>query len=743
MAKNGCVGWLLLAWMLVGVAGCSEPPASSGRDAATTDASTPCDASWPCPEGWVRGASGGCGPAVLLCAPDGGAARDACDLDALRSPQPFPAEDGGTGWRFGLLPDGAITGGWSERMPPCAEGWSRLDDGSCVPVLRECAAGSSAIPGGGCTTTAVSDCPSGRFPPTTPEMMGRALVYVDANAPPTEPDGSEQHPLRAVAEAVAGAPDGAFVLVAAGVYEAPVEATRRVTIVGVCAARVTFGRGQAIALQARGQVALRGVTVHGGAIVPGALDARAVTFRGGDGTFALRVETSAGRGTFEDVRVEMSDGYGVQVVQEAQVTLRAFGVEGGGGIGVYVSSQGALRMFDGAIHDVRLDRIGKPDTGYAVRVMGRGQVDAERLALDRNQVFAVQVTEPGSRFTLRGGVIRDTRPVAGGAGKALQADDHAEATLDGVRVSGNANTAASAFTGGTLTVRDCVVLDTQERPNGTAGRGLDAHHSATLHVERTRIEGMRDVALFSYDGSRVTVRDVLIRRTRVPSRQGFGAGLAAVTLPGGEGTTTLDARRVLVEDSAEEGFAAIGTGTEATLEDVIVRGVLPSARGFAIGALTSGGAHLTARRVAVVGTRGIGFGSQQYGQIIRAAGTRMTAQDIYVRAVAPGQIVYSITSPDQPPAGTAAYGFVAGEATENVADRVLIEDTETGIAALSPLTIRGIVIVRARLDGVVGRSRVEPARVRIEGVACGIAGPLRITPDDTLGDPQVQVSRPP
>lgn len=740
MPKTGCVGWLLLLWLLATLAGCSDPPAASARDATVNDASAPCDASWPCPEGWVRGASGGCGPAVLLCAPDGGAAQGVCDLDALRSPRPFPAEDGGTGWRFGLLPDGAITGGWSERMPACAEGWNRLDDGSCVPVLRECPAGSSAIPGGRCTTTAASDCPSGRFPAVTPEMMGRAVVYVDATAPAMGADGSELHPLRTVAEAVARAEEGAFVLVAAGAYEASVEATRRVTVTGVCAARVTIGSGQAIALQVRAQVTLRGVTVHGGAIVPGALDARAVTFRGGDGAFALRVETAAGRGVLEDVRIEMSEGDGVQVVQEAQVTLRAFGVEGGGGVGALVASAGVLRMFDGAIHDVRVDRIGSPNTGYAVRVMDRGMVDAERLALDRNQVFAVHATEVGSRFALRGGVIRDTRPVTGGAGKALQADDRAEATLDGVRISGSTNTAASAFTGGTLTVRDSVVLDTHERPDGTAGRGLDAHHGATLHVERTRIEGMRDVALFSYNGSRVTARDVLIRRTSLPRVGGFGAGIAVVSASV-ELPSSLDARRVLVEDSTEEGFAAIGPGTDAALQDVIVRGVRPSQRGFAIGALTSGGAHVTATRVAVVGARGIGFGSQKYIQTAEVPGTRLDARDLYVRDVSPGQIVYNTENPSQPPTGTAAYGVTLGEGTVNTLERVLVVDAQTGVAILSPVTLRDLTVVRARLDGVIGNVRALSNRVRVEGVSCGGAGALDLAPDDTLGDPQVSISQ--
>lgn len=145
MFTTRCGVWSLLVWSLAWIVGCSEaPPPTGGRDATVS-----CDPSWPCPEGWVGGASGGCGPAVLLCAPDGGAAPGACDLDALGSPRAFPTEDSGTGWRFGLLPDGEITGGWSEHMPPCAEGWNRLDDGSCVPCCESARPGRRPFQAGG------------------------------------------------------------------------------------------------------------------------------------------------------------------------------------------------------------------------------------------------------------------------------------------------------------------------------------------------------------------------------------------------------------------------------------------------------------------------------------------------------------------------------------------------------------------------------------------------------------------
>lgn len=694
-----------------------------------------CDPRWACAEGWVPSVSGGCGPAVILCDRDGGAAAGACDLAAIRAPSRFTAEDGGVGWRFGLQPDGAITGGWGEQMPACGEGWRRLDDGSCVPTYAMCPAGASALPDGRCTATTTAQCPAERFPARTMEMMGRTVVYADAEADPMGADGSEAHPFPELATAVSRAGDGGFVLLGAGRYARPLELTTRTTLVGPCAARVTLGEGGGIVVRARARAALRALTVHGGALFAAGLDAREVTFRGGDGRFALRVEGS-NQSALDDVRVEMGDGDGVHVVQGATASLRRFAVEGAGGVGIFLFDAGVADLQDGVVRDVRRDAVGTTNSGIGLAVHSGSHVTAERIALERNQVFAVHVTGGGSSLTLRGGVIRDTRPVEGGAGKAIQSDEGASATLDGVLLSGNHNTAGSAFNGGTLVVRDSVVVDTHERPDGTAGRGLDAHHVATLHVARTRIEGMHDVALFSFNGSTVTARDVLIRRTELPAAGGYGVGLTVVSLLSAL-PTTLDARRVVIEDSTEIGFAAVGPGARATLDDVIVRGVRPSPRGFAIGALTTGGANLAASRLAVVGARGIGVGTQQYVLDGVVGGTRAVVHDLFVRDVTEGQILYNTTDPRHPMTGRAAYGITFGEGATFEVERAVVDGAQTGMAALGPATVRRVVVSRAGRDGVLGVSRVRPDAVRMEGDPCGGRGPFRMEEDLTLGDVQV------
>lgn len=100
----------LLAWTLLASA-CAEP---------TAPVASP---SWVCPPSSVATPTGGCGPAAVLCAPDGGAARGAC-------------ERGDAGGPFRALPDGGLTGAWREPEQPGgapARGW-RPDAGMGAPA---------------------------------------------------------------------------------------------------------------------------------------------------------------------------------------------------------------------------------------------------------------------------------------------------------------------------------------------------------------------------------------------------------------------------------------------------------------------------------------------------------------------------------------------------------------------------------------------------------------------------------
>lgn len=70
---------------LTSAIGCIGRPVVGGEP---PDAAKAYPARWPCPSGWVHERFGACGPAALLCVPDGGAAPGACArVDLTRPPR--------------------------------------------------------------------------------------------------------------------------------------------------------------------------------------------------------------------------------------------------------------------------------------------------------------------------------------------------------------------------------------------------------------------------------------------------------------------------------------------------------------------------------------------------------------------------------------------------------------------------------------------------------------------------------
>jgi hypothetical protein len=734
-ARVGAAGWIALVAALVG-SGCDEPASAPARDAGPSSLAA-CDGgeAGACPEGWVRAAPGGCGPAALLCQPDGGAAPGACDDPRVRESTPFATDDGGTGWRFGVGPDGSITGGWNARPPMCPEGWRPQDDGACEPVMATCPEGSSPIPGGRCTPTAASDCPMGPFPAPDAETVGARVVYVRADALAQGANGREDHPFRTLREGLADAGADGWVFVAAGTYREALVIPASARVRGLCAARVTLDPGAVVAMEVTGSLRLRGVSVRGGVRVRGSLDAREVALHATGGS-AVEIDGEGARATLRDVRFILpmaGANFAVRVVRGASVAVTNFAVEAGAGVGFYAASAVPLTLADGTVRGVRPDGASEW-AGRALWAQGGARVTADRLVLDDNTEQAITLHDRGTELTLRHAVIRGTRPVGpDGGGKGIETKFGASATLEYVRLIDNANASASAFEGASLTLRDCLVRDTHARGNGTGGRGVDAHHMGTLTVERTVVEGSHEVGVFSFDQSSVTLRDVVVRRTDAPKGVSYGAGVGVVL-------SALDARRVLVEDSTEVGVAVIDPSSRATIEDLIVRGVRASRRRFAMGFVTSGGARVTASRVAVVDVVGVGVGTQEYGSITRSPNTRVEGRDYYVHRVSDGLVQYNMSDPGHPSSVTASYGLVVGTRTAIALARVTLDTVDTGLALLGPFTGRDVVVTRSRRFGVLNRTEFSAALFTVPDSRCAQVLEPVVVIDDTLVDPRLPVA---
>lgn len=527
---------------------------------------------WACPVGWVAGEHGGCGPAVLLCAAGGGAAPHACDGVDLARPAVIALPDGGTARGFYRLPDGGIGGEWPQPDGPpdgrwapdagittCAEGWTRLPDGTCDPRLRtDCPEGSAALPGGACTPTAPRDCPAGEYADLGPEAVGARVVHVRAGAPTTGADGSVERPYATLAAGVRGAGNEGWVRVAAGVYngQLAVRASASARLVGVCAARVT--------LRWENNVTTRSTVFVEGPEAK--LDLRGVTVTG-------------------TVR-------GIQAVTGATLRMSRVVVRDNVGVGVLASEPGSqVEMNDCVIRGTRTDPAAHSS---GVQIQQGATLRATGLVVEDNPGGGVSAVGAETRAALNASVVRGTRPASDGTlGYGLTGSLGAVLRATGVVVVENTEAGVSAFGAGTeVTLSASLVRGTRPRADGHLGIGLQARAGAALRVADLLVDANAESGLGGIEpGTRVEVRTSVIRGTH-PARDGTGGRGLVV----GDGAELLAAGVILVDNTAS-GLQVNGAGTRAGVSASVVRGTRPIADrtlGLGFGVQVSSGATLRA-----------------------------------------------------------------------------------------------------------------------------------------------------
>ncbi|MBI5518105.1 MAG: hypothetical protein HY909_30320 [Deltaproteobacteria bacterium] len=564
---------LLVALQLVG---CGEDPAPPRQVAR-----------WECPATWVAYERGGCGPAVLLCVPGGGAAPGACEGVDLSRPLMIALPDGGTVRGFYRLPDGGIGGGWPEPGDPdgspvvgiteCAEGWQRLPDGTCDPMLRtDCPEGSGALPGGRCTPTALSDCPAVEYEELGAEARGAAVVHVRAGADATAADGTTTHPFATITAGVARVGLQGWVLVARGEYREQlyVGVGTSIHVLGACAARVTLrGAGPPTPAGAT-------VTVEGARAV---LDLRGVTVTGtGPGARSFR------RGTLRAAGIVLSDNTGVAVAAVGE----------GAVVEVTASVVRRTRGFPGGTASAGLTALG----GAVLRASDVVVVD--------NADLGVHVQDSGTLGELSSSVVRATRPrEEGRLGRGLMAVQGATLRATGVLVVDNSDWSVGALGAGTvLELVKSVVRGTRARSDGTLGRGLIAEQGATVRATDLLVADSAELGVSASNANtRVELVSSVVRGGLPRSDGTLGRGLQA------QGGATLRATGVLVADHAFVGVGADGPGTVVELDRSVVRNTRPRRDAMGgNGLLAGGGATLRATGVLVANSTEVGvdaFGS--------------------------------------------------------------------------------------------------------------------------------------
>jgi len=676
---------------------------SRGTSDAAADARA--DAAWPCPTEWVRYDRGGCGPAILLCAPDGGAALHACDGVDLSRAHDIALPDGGTTTSFLRLPDGGIAGPWPSPgepggppsaswtpsgesddtwspdagIPTCAPRWVRLPDGTCDPAIRtSCAAGSDPIPGGDCTATTEADCPAADYVDVSPESGAATVVRVRAGADPASADGSVSRPFPTIALGLAGAGAGGWVLVSDGTYGESIALRGSVHVVGRCAARVIIGGSPmgtslgAPTLGAHGSSArldARGLQLHGGGFGLSASDGAQVTLRDivVDGATQYGV-SATGRGTRIDARrvritatraLDSSGGPGLAAFDGAHVVVSGAALTTNRlAAALAIGTGSRIEVSDATIRGTQANTVGAGGLGLSSQ-QGATIVSTRALIEDNRAIGALALN--GGRLELVDSIVRATRARADGTGGVgLQADPGSIVTATRVLVTDNRDLGVSAVGDGTtVDLTDCVVRGTVPRPRGDGGFGLQSDQGATISATRVLVTDNQRAGVRAYHPrSRVEITDTVVRGTLAAPDGTAGVGIVA------EAGGFLRATGSLVSLNRESGALALGDDSRLEIADTVVRGTIQRRDG-------TGGIGVTSRqRATFVAVRIRVAGNIQTG-VAAVEGARVEISD---------SVVIGTRARDDGLTGT---GLACQSGASCVAARLLIADNhDVGVLAM-------------------------------------------------------------
>ena len=655
--------------------------------------------------------------------------------------RPDASDDAGTGRDASALtepdpPDEPMAPGAAALpvLTPCPPGWhERAVAGGgtvCDPWPgdgpADCTGAEAHFPGrSGCQRIG-PECPEARFAAGLPS--DRPLLFVDALAAPGG-TGSEEAPFSTVGDAMAVAAPTTIVALASGTYDEEIVIAPGVELWGTCVARTvlrpTSGR---VALRAGGAgTVVRAVRIEGSievgplagslhvedAIVEGAIGV-GVTVRGRGRMTGERLVV---RGTARLPDGTLGDG--LQVTGGGTLSLIEASFEVNHTVGAFVSDTGSLlRLTATVIRDTLPDPAGY--FGRAIEVVFGGRVEAVRSAFERNRDIGVLVLDEGSTATLTEVVIRATEADSDGwFGRGVEAGRGGRAELRRVLVRANRE-AGVLVAGGSLYAEDLVVTETLESvAGGMVARALAFAESADVEARRVLVAANREAGVVVNDaGTSARLEDLVIRDTRERSRDGsLGIGLNV------QGGSRLELSRALLDQNRLVAMVVNGTGTQATVTDLVIRRTLPGVGGAFGRALEVSGAASLGLERAVLEDNG------ETGALAAGPGTRLRLVDATVRATrsdADGNFGRGVVVQQGASAeavrlvcdGNRDVGLlVAGAETSVRIDDVTVRDT--GGAEATGRWGRGIQVQGgARLDG----ARVRLERNREAGLAVAEPG---------------------
>jgi hypothetical protein len=612
----------LRAAAVIGIAFLVSCGSDSGTGTGPGD--TPPNADAPCPEGFLRDPAR---PAVC---------REIVPAEACAAgTAPFigHSECVPVGWTA-PCPDGFVrdASGWG-----CAD---RTPAAACSGAMRESVSSDACVPIGDCNAP---------FPPA-------GALEVDDDFTAGQLDATH---FQTIGAALAAAPAGAVVAVAAGRYVESVAVARSVTIVGRCAAQVTVEAPPAPATAAAG-FRISGLT---GVVV------RGLTLHGHKNGVEVVAKSEA---SIEDVIVDESVGAGIFVeasqasVRRSKVSATKLGADGkwgwgvAGGLGSQVviddslitgGVDGVFAASAGTLVSVHRSVIARQSPSGAVRSSGVTAASGGKVTVAQSVVRDVEgdgavVSDQGGFLEVTESVLRGTRvkgSLARGHGVAVLYAG--KAAVRSSAIVDNESVSLSAQKPGTrLEVTDSVVRGPAEShasvdrdlhvTSDRSGVGLQALEFATAKLDGVAILGAWGFGAYVQTSGALDAHHLFLDGTRAlvtPGADGISFGVGITVSEAGKATLTdstvtrgllagisagqkgtVIATSVLIRDIGEAvplgTGAGVSVGTGGTVE--LTRGAIDGAYAVGVLAVQEGDAsvHLTDSSVHGTHVASTGFG---------------------------------------------------------------------------------------------------------------------------------------
>ena len=656
-------------WKLPSGGSCSPADADCSAQPRDCSAADLAAAVWPagqsCASGTAPGALGCAAAAAAVAQPFGGAAAADVPLAAAALPavpadlavETLPALAAAAAPAWCLDAGGQVAGLCQEAKTPCKVGQWLDNAGTCVALAaalpKACPAGALAGEAPVCPPDP-AECGSGKWGELP---NAAALIYVDPAAAPGG-NGSAASPLASLTAALAAAPSGTAVVLAAGSYAVPaggLSVASGVTLRGRCAQlvqlqaadnlaptlkvlgkveRVTVSGGSyALSIQAGGAAErLRAVGGSSAAVwLAGSLSdavllptGQGVRVPGGAAQLArVRIDHATGRGlsVYGGAKVSASDlvvtatqpekalqGHGLLVAEASQLSVQGLWLSGNASAAAVASDSGTSLQIQRFWIEKTAAAPGDSDGGQGILCNGGASTTALHGQLTGNQTQAVLVHGSGSSAVL-GNVIATATLAnpAGSTGEGLRVQSGGKLTVRGLLTSSNvARSAICSGAGSQLTLEGAALTTTYARPSdGKAGQGLVIDGGCTAQVQLLRLSANRTAgAVVAGQGSSLSGGEVVIDATQAQSSDGSqGSGLQVV-----EGAK-VQLQSLFSSGNRSQGVLVADAGSSLSAGLLRVRDTLPRQKdgSAGTGVSVSDGAALVVQKLHLSGNRVCGL----------------------------------------------------------------------------------------------------------------------------------------